>query len=64
MKEIPFSDEWTGWKVRQVQSHDQAIVICVPAERFPADAPHPVAGKDVTQYSHSFILLAAFKKIK
>lgn len=62
MKEIPFSDEWTGWKVRQVRSHDQAIVICVPVERFPADAPHPVAGKDVTRSSHSFILFAAFKK--
>lgn len=64
MKEIPFSDEWTGWEVRQVRSHDQAIVIRVPVERFPADAPHPVAGKDVTRCSHSFILLAAFKKRK
>lgn len=66
MKEIPFSDEWTGWKVRQVWSHDQAIVICVPVERFPADAPHPVAGKDVTVLAqlHSFSSILKKKENK
>lgn len=47
----------------------RAIVTWVPVERFHVDTSHPVAraesrtsGKDVTQYSHSFILLAIYQK--